>query len=191
MMKRFAYCVYILSLSLYTLLPPIPAKCHDPSPAFPLPKLSPTDPLLAHTFAYISQSLHDLVSESTYNKTSFSLEITSSTRTLYSLHHTARDRGASLRGVSKVDGDSVYRIASVTKLFTVLGVLYQHAAGNLSLDEPVGRYLAELNEEQEGKQQGGLPWHSITIRSLASQLSGIPRGESVRSALLFGLFVFD
>lgn len=53
----------------------------------------------------------------------------------------------------------------------MLGVLYQHAAGNLSLDDPVDQYIAELS----GPGSGVLPWKDITLRSLASQLSGIPR----------------
>lgn len=187
-MKSTAYCLSILSLSFQSLAPLTQAKCRDPSPAFPLPNLSPKDPLLIQTFDYISHSLNDLVSSDRYAKTSFSIEVTSSKRTLYSQHHTARDRGEDPRGVSTVDGDSVYRIASVTKLFTVLGVLYQHAAGNLSLDDPVGMYLEALDGEHEEKQKGHLPWHSITIRSLASQLSGIPRGES-GSSFVFKVFV--
>ena len=65
----------------------------------------------------------------------------------------------------------MYRIASITKTFTVLGILYQEKAGNLSLDEPVYKYIKELREDQKGT----LPWKDITLRSLASQLSGIPR----------------
>ena len=57
------------------------------------------------------------------------------------------------------------------KTFTVLGLLYQEKAGNLSLDDPVDKYIEELKEPQNGT----LSWKDITLRSLASQLSGIPR----------------
>lgn len=65
-----------------------------------------------------------------------------------------------------MDGDSQYRIASITKTFTTLGVLYQHAAGNLSLDDSVDKYIPELAEEDGGE----IPWKDITLRILASQL---------------------
>jgi CubicO group peptidase (beta-lactamase class C family) len=68
--------------------------------------------------------------------------------------------------VTHVDGDSQYRIASITKVFTTLGLLYQHAAGNLSLDDAVDKYIPELKESDKGE----LPWKDITLRMLASQL---------------------
>ncbi|RMZ67195.1 beta-lactamase family [Pyrenophora seminiperda CCB06] len=82
-----------------------------------------------------------------------------------------RERNASRPDIPQVNGDALYRIASITKTFTVLGILYQHAAGNLSLDETANMYLKELGD----KSDGGIPWKDITLRSLASQLSGIPR----------------
>jgi CubicO group peptidase (beta-lactamase class C family) len=70
-----------------------------------------------------------------------------------------------------VDGDSQYRIASISKTFTTLALLYQHEAGNLSLDDPVDLYVPELAAEDSG----AVPWKDITLRIMASQLSGIPR----------------
>jgi CubicO group peptidase (beta-lactamase class C family) len=91
--------------------------------------------------------------------------VTSGDETLWTNHHTAQQRNEQRPGVTHVDGDSQYRIASVTKAFTALGLLYQHAAGNLSLDDPVDKYIAELRDDG-----GAIRWKDITIRSLASQL---------------------
>lgn len=90
---------------------------------------------------------------------------------MWSFYHSARKVNESRPGVRSVDGDSQYRIASVSKTFTVLALLYQHAAGNLHLDDPVTRYIPEF----AAKDAGDLPWHDITLRILASQLSGLPR----------------
>lgn len=76
-----------------------------------------------------------------------------------------------------VDGDSQFRIASVTKAFTALGLLYQHAAGNLSLDDPVDGYIAELRDDG-----GAIRWNGITLRSLASQLYVYKGDCSIRLA---------
>lgn len=146
------------------------ARCYDPLLAFPLPtytSLSYLDPL----FNKIAATLEDVVAAKKYSKSSFSVEITSSEGTIWSAYHTARERNESRLGAPVVDGESLYRIASITKTFTTLGILQQHAAGNLSLDDSILLYVEELNEPQEGK----LPWKDITLRSLASQLSGIPR----------------
>ena len=91
--------------------------------------------------------------------------MTSGDETLWTKYHTAQQRDRQRPGVTRVDGNSQYRIASVTKAFTALGLLYQHAAGNLSLDDPVENYISELRDDG-----GAIRWKGITVRSLASQL---------------------
>jgi CubicO group peptidase (beta-lactamase class C family) len=147
------------------------ARCSEATIAHPLPDLDPEDAVLKHAFGSIHADLLVAVAAPEFASTSFSIEITSSKETLWAKHHTARERNATRPDVSEVNGDALYRIASITKTFTVLGILYQHQAGNLSLDDPVDKYIKELKEEQEGT----IPWKDITLRSLANQLSGIPR----------------
>lgn len=112
---------------------------------------------------------------------SYSIQVTSNTDTLWEAYHSAENHNKTRPGVTTVDGDSQYRIASITKTFTVLGVLYQHAAGNLSLDDSIQKYIPELADDEQQ-----LPWKDITLRILASQLSGIPR-EFAQSDLLMEL----
>ncbi|CAN9406101.1 unnamed protein product [Alternaria alternata] len=147
------------------------AKCFEPDIAHPPPEYNVHDPLLQEAFESINTALTAAVAAPIHARSSFSVEITSSEETLWSYHHTARERNASRPDIPEVNGDALYRIASITKTFTVLGILYQHAAGNLSLDATVNTYLQELGE----KSDGGIPWKDITLRSLASQLSGLPR----------------
>ncbi|KAI9022471.1 beta-lactamase/transpeptidase-like protein [Hyaloraphidium curvatum] len=54
------------------------------------------------------------------------------------------------------------RIGSVTKTFTVSALLQLAERGNLSLEDPIGKYV------------GGLPRPEATLRQLASMRSGIP-----------------
>ncbi|KAF1926683.1 beta-lactamase/transpeptidase-like protein [Didymella exigua CBS 183.55] len=147
------------------------AKCHEPTIAHPLPDYDADDELLKHAFTEISNAIVNVASAPEFSATSFSVEITSSKETLWSKYHTATERNDSRPDIPEVNGDALYRIASITKTFTVLGILYQEKAGNLSLDDPVDEYIKELKEDQKGT----LPWKDITLRSLASQLSGIPR----------------
>ena len=147
------------------------AKCYEPTVAHPSPDYDPNDALLKHAFAEINTAIISAASAPEFSTTSFSVEITSSKETLWSTHHTANERNTSRPDIPEVNGDALYRIASITKTFTVLGILYQEKAGNLSLDDPVNKYIKELKEDQKGT----LPWKDITLRSLASQLSGIPR----------------
>ncbi|KAL5121524.1 hypothetical protein ACEQ8H_000596 [Pleosporales sp. CAS-2024a] len=147
------------------------SACYEASIAHPLPDLDPDDALLQRAFAAIDADLELAIAAPEFAASSFSIAITSSKASLWSKHHTARERNASRPDIPQVNGDALYRIASCTKTFTVLAILYQHEAGNLRLDDSVDTYIEELR----GKHEGTVPWKDVTLRSLASQLSGIPR----------------
>lgn len=161
-----------IKLVYYTvLLRAVHAKCFEPTIAHPLPDYDANDTLVTDAFTAISEAISVAASAPQFSSTSFSIEVTSSKQSLWSKHHTATERNSSRPDIPKVSGDALYRIASITKTFTILAILYQEKAGNLSLDDPVDKYIEELKEPQKGT----LPWKDITLRSLASQLSGIPR----------------
>ncbi|KAF2105592.1 beta-lactamase family protein [Lophiotrema nucula] len=147
------------------------AKCYESNPAHPPPIYGLKDAGLLDAFASIDHVLDGIIAAEKYDGASFSVAVTSSKEMLWSRHHTARVRNESRPDIPVVNGDALYRIASITKTFTTLGVLYQHAAGNLSLDDTIDKYVPEL----QGEQDGSIPWKDITLRTLASQLSGIPR----------------
>ncbi|KAI1303851.1 beta-lactamase/transpeptidase-like protein [Xylaria venustula] len=87
-------------------------------------------------------------------------------------------------GTRKIDGDTVYRIGSLSKIFTILTFLAE--VGDSSWNDPIGKYIPEI------ATMGGPPgrdnshslttpdWNSITIGALASQISGDipPCGEN-------------
>ncbi|KAH8716983.1 beta-lactamase/transpeptidase-like protein [Phaeosphaeriaceae sp. PMI808] len=156
----------------------VSAKCYEASFAHPLPELDLNDAVLKRAFTTINTALTTAVAASEFSSTSFSIEITSSKESLWSKHHTARERNASRADIPEVNGDALYRIASITKTFTVLGILYQHEIGSLNLDDTIDKHINELREKQEGT----IPWKDITLRSMASQLSGIPSDCVVNSS---------
>lgn len=147
------------------------AACSQPSPAFQLPDYSKHQSVLLTALQRIQIEVESIVADKTYDITAFSVEVTSSKQTLWSSFHTARDRDATRPGTVEVNGNSTYRIASVTKIFTIMGILQEHAAGHLNLDDSIDTYLTEL----KGARSGSIPWKDITLRSLATQLSGLPR----------------
>ena len=127
-----------------------------------------------------------LVKETIYgrldpNLTSFSLEVysTSSAEALFTFHYTAPQLPRN-EGVKSVDSNSVYRIASISKLFSVY--TYLLAAGDASFNDPITKYVPELalfmDEHASNLQDNDIDfvdWHSITVSALASHLAGIPR----------------
>lgn len=99
-----------------------------------------------------------------FTTTSFSVEITSKEKTFLQYHYTAEVK--SERGVQKVDTNTVYRVASISKAINVYLLLVQ--APEL-LEQSIVKYVPELEDFEEYKD--------ITFRMLASQLSGLWRGE--------------
>ncbi|KAJ5832712.1 beta-lactamase family protein [Penicillium riverlandense] len=139
----------------------VSASC-EPEVSFPPPRY--TDTSLQDAFKTVTSNLDKAIKAGDFKGTSFSLEISSSQKTLYSKYHTDK----SLKK-TRVNGDSVYRIASNTKLFTALGILQQEAAGKLSLDDRVVEHIPKLPMNKTR-----FDWERITIRSLLAHLSGIP-----------------
>src|SRR5579872_7013575 len=71
--------------------------------------------------------------------------------------------GADARGVP-LDDNSLFAVASLTKLATALAVLHLADSGHLSIDDPLARYLPGAASAQPG----------VTIRRLLSHTSGLP-----------------
>ena len=78
-----------------------------------------------------------------------------------------RDHGAG----GAIDADTVFRIGSLTKLFTGLAVLKLRDAGQLSLDDPVAQHLPEIAQVRYPTADSP----RITIRHLVTHTSGLPR----------------
>ncbi|USP82873.1 hypothetical protein yc1106_10147 [Curvularia clavata] len=97
------------------------------------------------------------------SSTSYSVTITTTEDTVFDYHWTAPNVNTTV-GVSEVNGDTIYRIFSVTKLFTVLSALLQEG---LDMDDLVSKYVPQL--------EGSKNFENTTLRMLASHLSGAPR----------------
>ncbi|MBI2213133.1 MAG: serine hydrolase [Acidobacteria bacterium] len=68
----------------------------------------------------------------------------------------------------KVDGDTLFEIGSTTKVFTALLLADAVARGEVSLDDPIGKFLpVGVKAPERGRK--------ITLRDLASHTSGLPR----------------
>jgi CubicO group peptidase (beta-lactamase class C family) len=165
-------------LALFNLIPSILAICSTQSPFYPPPFYNRQASEVWEALGLVEASLSTLLRNSNnLNTSSYSIEVTSSQSTLWSTFHTAKDKNITRPGADRVDEASRYRIASITKVFTVLGLLQQHAAGNLSLEDTVDKYIPQLRgSHRDGtRSTSSVHWDKISLRSLASQLSGLPR----------------
>lgn len=104
---------------------------------------------------------------------------------LFYYSHTAAPVRNASTGVQVVDEDTVFRIGSCSKLWTVLLLLIE--AGDASFSEPVVKYIPELGSAAEVAKEKGtkidgvnaVHWDEVTIGELASQLAGITRDCTV------------
>lgn len=153
------------------------SSCFAPSEPLPAPVLDPSSPELVSLFSGLDSIIQDALkaAPAPWNTTitSFAIEVTSANVTLWQNYHTAPVLGNYTDGgPTDVAGETAFRIASISKVFTVLAVLLQQQAGNLSLKDPVTEYLPELLENEI---EDCIQWEHISLESLASQLSGVPR----------------
>ncbi|CAO2650239.1 Nn.00g015310.m01.CDS01 [Neocucurbitaria sp. VM-36] len=141
--------------------------CPFLGPAFPAPKLLASSASFQSVLTTLQATLQTAFSSGISShgpvnpNDTYSIQIfsTSSEEALCDFHH----RGVHVVGNRTVDGDSVYRIASVTKLFTVYLLLLR--GGDELFNSPVPKYLPEL----AGKQN----WDDITVGALAGYVGGI------------------
>lgn len=90
-------------------------------------------------------------------------------RTLLQNRHYGRK---SYKGENKPDDQTVYRIGSITKVFVVLMVYKFYEDGLIeSLDDPLSKYAPEFFIQNPYTKE------NVTIRQIASQMSGLP-GEA-------------
>jgi hypothetical protein len=98
---------------------------------------------------------------------------------LFERHRTAPNLLANTTGVKQVDRDTVYRLGSVSKIFTVVAWLAE--LGDVHWNQPITNFIPEL--ANISAQAASKPfdevrqtsWEDITIASLASQVSGVGR----------------
>ena len=141
--------------------------CPFLGPVFPLPKSLSTNTLFRTSLTKLEATIQDAFSRGTTphgplnpNDT-YSIQIfsTASATPLLDLHH----RGTELVGTSTVNGDSIYRIASATKVVTVYLLLLQ--AGDGVFSDMVTKHVPELAEKGD--------WDTITVGALAGYMAGI------------------
>ena len=154
------------------------ASCIDPSEPFPAPALSHDDPRLQALFSNLETTISTTVADhqAPWNTTisSFAVELSSVEETVWRYYHTAPQIGnyTALSEPFQVDGEKAFRIASISKIFTTLAILLLEQGGKLSIRDPVAKYLPDLVERVNDE---GIHWGNISLESLASQLSGVPR----------------
>lgn len=115
-------------------------------------------------------------STGTYDN-SYSIQVfsASDSTTIFQHSHTAQNlTNQNTTGVTKVDANTVFRIGSPTKVFSVYAFLIE--AGDAHFNDPITKFvpeLAALAANQTGNALTKVAWDDITIGELASHMAGI------------------
>lgn len=183
--------MYITSFRLFALLSLVylvntqstSLDCPILGPDFPAPQNISTSPLIlaAQTsfFKLLSNYTSSIGNDSAFSISLFSVD---EDELIFQYHHSPTLPPAT--GVSTVDADSIYRIGSCTKVFSVWTFLIE--VGDSYFSEPVTRYVPELaamatqsNNNSVGYDEvDKVRWDDVTLGALASQMAGIARDGS-------------
>ncbi|KAH8881931.1 beta-lactamase/transpeptidase-like protein, partial [Thozetella sp. PMI_491] len=155
------------------------SDCPLAGPDFPAARELSGSLLLDRAIATFESVLSNETLRLRANDTAFGVALFSSTenKMRYESYHTPPINV----GVPAVDRNSIFRIGSISKLFTVWTFLV-NARGDSLFNEPVTKYVPELAGllgEVGGDVVYGdinqVNWEEVTLGNLASQAAGIPR----------------
>ncbi|VBB76563.1 Putative protein of unknown function [Podospora comata] len=146
--------------------------CPPLGPVLPPPTHASSSPAVASSVATLQRFLDVYTAQ--FNHSAVAIGLKSIHENDYILQYAYSPPNRDARGVQEVNSDTVFRIASVSKIFPVLGLLRLHG---VSLDDPVTKYVPELlalnGQAREQSPIWTIPWDEITLGALASHLSGI------------------
>ncbi|KAF7190917.1 Beta-lactamase-like protein sdnR [Pseudocercospora fuligena] len=141
------------------------------------------------TFLNATKTIEDYVkanlTQSPWNQTTFSLGLFSvdTDGLLYEYHHTDESVASSSIGTKAANADSIYRIASISKIFTVY--LWLIKSGHKHFNSPITEFIPQLAESQPQDDYYPLPdWKEITVGDLAMFLGGIARDYGLNDVAL-------
>ncbi|KAF2211204.1 hypothetical protein CERZMDRAFT_43776 [Cercospora zeae-maydis SCOH1-5] len=143
---------------------------------FPLPTKISEEAIFKNATKTIEDHFKANLTSSPYNATTFSLGLftVDESRLIFEYSHTDNAVRNSTQGARSADSDSIYRIASISKVLTVY--LWMINAGERRWNDPITDYLPELGQYDRSKYDYAVPqWDEITVGDLASYLAGVAR----------------
>lgn len=115
--------------------------------------------------------------------TSFTVQVfsTHDERPILEHYHTATSARNNTVGVNTVDENTVFRIGSTSKLWTVLLLLIE--TGDSSFHDPIFKYIPELRDVVRlGKGNNSyidsvdhVQWEDVTVGEIVSHMAGLER----------------
>lgn len=164
----------ILYAGLAMTLTSVAAESSFSGHVFPPPQAVSQDADFTSSMKNMTSTLQNLINNSGAAKdNSFALmgSSTSESSPAFEFYHT----GTQVDGATpEVGPDSVFRIGSISKLFTIYTLLVQ--SGYDVFSEPVLKYVPELRRGN-GSEGAGADWEDVTVGALASHMAGVAKNR--------------
>ena len=142
--------------------------CPPLGPVFPAPQSPSSSPYIRTANKALKKTL-DAKIASNFNTSGVSIAVKSihEDDALFTYSFTPPNPGL---GTDEIDQDTIFRIASGSKLFTALAA---RVNDKIDLNASVLKYLPKLNETSGKDDILSMKWEDVTVGSLASHLSGV------------------
>ncbi|KAI8623634.1 putative secreted beta-lactamase [Xylariaceae sp. FL1651] len=154
---------------------------------FPAPTGLPSEALFHNATKSIEHIIRGNLTLAPYNDTTFSLGMFSTTHDelIYQFHHTDAAVATSGNGTNEVDADSIYRIASITKILTIYQWLIKD--GDRRFNDPISDFIPQLTQFEKKQDYYPAPsWSEITVNDLAMYLAGVARDYGLNDVAIKG-----
>ncbi|KAG0160188.1 hypothetical protein PDIDSM_7715 [Penicillium digitatum] len=156
-----------------------PSGCPLLGPVFPAPTALSEHPIFLGKAEELTSKLNEAIENGSLSSVSFAVQIFRSEEdeSAFGFYHTDDPVRAGSVGVQEVDEDTMFRIGSISKLWTMF--LFMTFEGTRYFHEPVSKYVPELRKTYSPAQRNDkinyLQWSDVTIGELASHQAGLAR----------------
>lgn len=153
--------------------------CPLAGPSFPTPSHLSNSTVFSNAIKNLNTQIADESLGLNSNTTAWAVAVFSAkeNKTLFERYHMPGDIDV---GVNRVDKNSIFRIGSVSKVFTVWAFLA--TLGDSRFNDPITKYIPELANASSPAHDGAIyddiesaRWEDVTVGDLASHSAGIAR----------------
>ncbi|TXB96429.1 hypothetical protein FocTR4_00015905 [Fusarium oxysporum f. sp. cubense] len=152
-----------------------PRYCPPYGPVLPSPRQASQHPAVQYAVDTITTVLKGQTGGFNLSGVSVGVKSIYEDEPLLDFHYTPSTMNPKM-GAKKINASTVYRLGSISKVFTVLAALRLAEDGVLSMNDPVTRWIPELAHRDGSHSRDELDftrWTDITVGDAAAHLSGL------------------
>ncbi|KAF5983439.1 beta-lactamase-like protein 2 [Fusarium bulbicola] len=174
-LSRSTPTLFSLFAGLHQVVDATPPYCPPYGPVLPAPRQPSHYPAVQYAIDAITTVLKGQTAGFNASGVSVGVKSIYDDEPLLDFHYTPPIINTK-KGVKKINANTVYRLGSITKVFTVLAALCLAEDGVLSMNDPVTRWIPELAHGNSPNSSDDLDvthWGEITIGDAVAHLSGL------------------